>query len=567
MAVSKLSMPDYKNVSPDMTQLLRELDACARHGKHLILFGEPGTGKESLTYRFYSQYKSSQEATKTPWLKFNCAGISSQSAVSLLFGHVKGAFTGAVEDHIGLFAQAKGGVLFLDEIGDLAEDVQPMLLRALEAGEAWAMGAKAPYDVRDVVVVAATERPRGSLREALLNRFTHSLDVPSLSQRLEELPDAIQFHAARVMRTKRPPVASWHETDGLGKSIESVLTKFCEAAIIQAEKFRWPGNFRTLRSAIEMSILLAGVDKGRGEFLKQCCDGFCKYSLLGNDRTRSHPPKHDTGPAVEEDSELLNHVILALPESSRSECKRVTRFLQEQGTLKFKRRSFDHCVSGEVRTVQKKLKALALGGVLVRSGNKGELYHLSGQPVTSGTNKHFLPLPLDVDYPEDHEETLEILRKLLHESRNVFLAGNRGAGKTTCAQAVGLLLAEQRPVHYYPFGGGGLKRFLQILDQEIQERGIATQSVIKTGKKIQAHEQVISMSHAIAQLFPTHSKPILILDSVDVLESEGKGDALRAMLQFWEGITFLLVGKAPELKLLESMADNLAELELSGFGK
>ncbi|MFM8497310.1 MAG: sigma 54-interacting transcriptional regulator, partial [Planctomycetia bacterium] len=164
--------------------------AIARVGRvdcSVLITGETGSGKEEVARAIHATGARS----KHPFVAINCAGIVSTLAESLLFGHEKGSFTGADETSTGAFRAAEGGILFLDEIGELPLDLQPKLLRALELREVAPVGATRPVKV-DVQVIAATNRDLhrevavGRFREDLLNRLnTIHITVPPLRDRRE----------------------------------------------------------------------------------------------------------------------------------------------------------------------------------------------------------------------------------------------------------------------------------------------------------------------------------------------------------------------------------------------
>src|SRR5690606_7842652 len=159
---------------------------------------------------------------------------------SILFGHEKGAFTGATEKHVGKFVEANSGTLFLDEIGDLPLDVQVKLLRAVQEGEVDAVGAKAPIKV-DIRLISATHRDLiqrvkdGQFREDLYYRLNvFPILVPALRERPEDIPLLVQHFIARLGKS---------ETGGRVKGIAS-------NALAMLEGYDWPGNIRQLENAI-----------------------------------------------------------------------------------------------------------------------------------------------------------------------------------------------------------------------------------------------------------------------------------------------------------------------------
>jgi len=184
-----------------------------------------------------------------PFVALNCAALPEELVEAELFGHVRGAFTGAVRDHPGLFQAAHGGTLFLDEVGDLPMAAQAKLLRALEEGMVWRVGATQPTPT-NVRIVGATNRrlpdrvAQGSFRDDLLYRLDIvGIHVPPLRERREDvLPLAIHFVSQFAARYRRP------------------VTDLGDAARRAILSYDWPGNVRELRNVIERAVVLAETE-------------------------------------------------------------------------------------------------------------------------------------------------------------------------------------------------------------------------------------------------------------------------------------------------------------------
>ena len=213
----------------------------ARSDSSVLVRGETGTGKELVARAIHEG--SSRAAG--PLVAVNCGALPEHLVESELFGHRKGAFTGADEHRAGLFEVADGGTLFLDEIGELPRSLQSRLLRALESGEIRRVGDNHPITV-DVRVVCATHRAleemvaAGTFREDLLFRInTFEIAIPPLRERLEDLPVLVRH----FVRTQRPQTPA-------------------ELAVVDAEVLevlaghRWPGNIRELANVVEHALVL-----------------------------------------------------------------------------------------------------------------------------------------------------------------------------------------------------------------------------------------------------------------------------------------------------------------------
>jgi len=224
--------------TPVMRRLFGVLARIAAHDAPALVTGESGTGKE-LAARGLHEHSPRADG---PFVAVNCAGIPRDLFESELFGHEKGAFTGADRRQDGAFQRANGGTLFLDELGELALDAQAKLLRALESGEVRRVGGHAP-EFPDVRIVAATNRDlmdmvrRQTFREDLYFRLAVlSVRLPPLSERIDDVP--------LIART----LLSANHPDGA----------ITDAAIRALQDYTWPGNVRELRNVLTRAYVLAG---------------------------------------------------------------------------------------------------------------------------------------------------------------------------------------------------------------------------------------------------------------------------------------------------------------------
>ena len=227
--------------SPALEQVRRLVTRVAGSTAAVLIRGETGTGKELVARAIH---EGSARAAG-PMVAVNCGALPEHLVESELFGHRKGAFTGADEHRAGLFEVADGGTLFLDEIGELPKSLQSRLLRALESGEIRRVGDNHPITV-DVRVVCATHRSleemvrAGEFREDLLFRInTFEIAVPPLRERPEDIPALVQ-HFVREARPQMPPDAQVAD----------------EAALAALAAHAWPGNVRELANAVEHALVL-----------------------------------------------------------------------------------------------------------------------------------------------------------------------------------------------------------------------------------------------------------------------------------------------------------------------
>ena len=222
-------------------EVLKSIDIFAKSSKAVLISGETGTGKELVARALHAE---SPYATR-PIVVVNCAGIAESLLENELFGHEKGAFTGADSQHIGLFETASGGTLFLDEIGELPMPLQPKLLRVLQEGEIRRVGGtkQIPIDVR---VIAATNCVLVEAVEA--GRFRRDL-----YERLKSLH--IQLPALRERRGDIPALAKHFLTKENNCSSQKVADISSEVFLL-FDAYSWPGNIRELEGVIGRAILL-----------------------------------------------------------------------------------------------------------------------------------------------------------------------------------------------------------------------------------------------------------------------------------------------------------------------
>jgi two-component system, NtrC family, response regulator GlrR len=228
--------------SPRMEDLLRQAKLVADSDASVLIFGESGTGKELLARGIHQASRRSAKA----FVAVNCGAIPADLLESELFGHARGAFTGAIQAHKGLFQAADGGTLFLDEIGDMPLPLQVKLLRVLQEAEVRPVGSTQAIPV-DVRVISAThrdldsQRELGLFREDLYYRLNVvSLKLPSLADRREDIPLLAVHFLRRLAERYRKPAPS--------------LAPDAMALLVAAP---WPGNVRQLLNLLEQSVALA----------------------------------------------------------------------------------------------------------------------------------------------------------------------------------------------------------------------------------------------------------------------------------------------------------------------
>jgi DNA-binding NtrC family response regulator len=245
-AAGTLTFKDLRSKSADMDRVIRLGERAAKSTIPVLLEGESGVGKEVIARAI----QGASDRRSKPFVTVNCGALPENLVESILFGHEKGAFTGATERHLGKFVEANGGTLFLDEVGDLPPEAQVKLLRAVQDGEVDSVGAKRPTKV-DVRIISATNQDlidlvkRGIFREDLYYRLNvFPITIPALRVRREDIADLARRFAARFAAEE-------------GKPLRGISAE----AIALLNSYPWPGNVRQLENAIFRAVVLADSDE------------------------------------------------------------------------------------------------------------------------------------------------------------------------------------------------------------------------------------------------------------------------------------------------------------------
>jgi DNA-binding NtrC family response regulator len=297
--------------SPATREVLERVHKVASLPTTVLVTGESGTGKE-LVARMIHRHSETPDG---PFIPVNVAAIPRELVESILFGHEKGAFTGAMRQQIGKFELAHGGTLFLDEIGELKFDLQAKLLRALQEGEIERVGGGKPIKVQFRLIAATNvdlERARreGTFREDLYYRINVvPIRIPPLRERIEDLPELAQFFLTRYNGRFR-------------KNVQG----FATSTLQMLQNYWWPGNIRELENLVERLVATCSHD--------WITDGDLPFELQVADMDRGDDPAHllDRALATFE----RNFIIRAL-ERSKWNVTQTARYLGiPLSTLKFK---------------------------------------------------------------------------------------------------------------------------------------------------------------------------------------------------------------------------------------
>jgi PAS domain S-box-containing protein len=228
--------------SPSLVAVLAKVDRVARTDATVLIAGETGTGKELIARAIHSRGRRSEK----PLVKVNCAALPTGLIESELFGHEKGAFSGALSRRLGRFELANGGTIFLDEVGEMPPDAQVKLLRVIQEQEFERIGGNETIRT-DVRLIAATNRDlhravqEGTFREDLFYRLNvFPVEIPPLRERSDDIPLLVQFFIEKY-------------SVRLDRHVETIAPETLERLVA----YRWPGNIRELQNLVERALILA----------------------------------------------------------------------------------------------------------------------------------------------------------------------------------------------------------------------------------------------------------------------------------------------------------------------
>ncbi len=241
-ASGTLTFADIVTHSPAMERVIDLGKRAAASNIPILIEGESGVGKEMIA----SAIQGTSDRKSKPMITVNCGAIPDNLVESILFGHEKGAFTGAVDKHAGKFQEANGGTLFLDEVGELPQDVQVKLLRALQENEIDPIGSRQPVKV-DFRLISATNRrlidqvKEGAFREDLYYRLNvFPIWIPPLRDRREDIPALVRHFLARFAAEEGKPHVAGVDPD----------------TVAMLQDYAWPGNIRQLENAVFRAVVL-----------------------------------------------------------------------------------------------------------------------------------------------------------------------------------------------------------------------------------------------------------------------------------------------------------------------
>jgi DNA-binding NtrC family response regulator len=286
----RLSFADIITRSETMAGVLRTAQKAAASTIPVLIEGESGVGKELFARAIHG----SGERKSKPFVAVNCGAIPDNLVESILFGHEKGAFTGATERHTGKFLEASGGTLFLDEVSELPLAAQVKLLRALQEGAVEAVGGRKPVKV-DVRIISATNRKLldrvkgGQFREDLFYRLhVLPLTIPPLRMRREDIPHLLRHFLARFCAEENRPI-----------------TGISGDAMARLSQFEWPGNIRQLENAVYRAVVMSESEQlGLADFPLAAAQSPMEAHGQHGEPLIVGPAFHSTAPAMVSGNEI-----------------------------------------------------------------------------------------------------------------------------------------------------------------------------------------------------------------------------------------------------------------------
>jgi formate hydrogenlyase transcriptional activator len=241
-SLSRTGLDEIVGESPALKKVMQQVNLVARTDSTVLILGETGTGKELIARAIHARSRRSAR----PFIRVNCAAIPASLIATELFGHERGAFTGAMQRRLGRFEAADGGTIFLDEIGELPMETQITLLRVLQEREFERVGSSHPVSV-DVRIIAATNRDlkaavsSGTFRQDMFYRLNvFPILVPSLRERASDIPILVKYLVDRY-----------------AQKAGRTFTRIDQQTLELLQAYKWPGNIRELQNVIERAVILS----------------------------------------------------------------------------------------------------------------------------------------------------------------------------------------------------------------------------------------------------------------------------------------------------------------------
>lgn len=314
--------------APATKDLYRQIEIVAPTNYSIILYGESGTGKEVIAKTIHELSSRKDK----PFVAMDCGTLSKELSGSELFGHVKGAFTGALADKEGHFELANGGTLFLDEVGNLSIDIQAALLRVIQERKFKRVGGNKEMDVDVRIIVASNENlqdayQKGKFREDLYHRFNEfSVNLPPLRNRKPDIPAFAEFFLQKT-----------------NEELQKNISGFEEEVIRMFTNYSWPGNLREFRNVVRRAVLLTPGDE------------LVSAKTLPWEITNTNPLTATPEPAQKEQTTITLKKDIGLKgAASKAEYETIMNVLKE---VKFNKKKAAEVLNIDRKTLYNKLKS------------------------------------------------------------------------------------------------------------------------------------------------------------------------------------------------------------------
>jgi two-component system response regulator HydG len=314
--------------APATKDLYRQIEIVAPTNYSIILYGESGTGKEVIAKTIHELSSRKDK----PFVAMDCGTLSKELSGSELFGHVKGAFTGALADKEGHFELANGGTLFLDEVGNLSIDIQAALLRVIQERKFKRVGGNKEMDVDVRIIVASNENlqdayQKGKFREDLYHRFNEfSVNLPPLRNRKQDIPAFAEFFLQKT-----------------NEELQKNISGFEEEVIRMFTNYSWPGNLREFRNVVRRAVLLTPGDE------------LVSAKTLPWEITNTNPLTATPEPAHKEQTTITLKKDIGLKgAASKAEYETIMNVLKE---VKFNKKKAAEVLNIDRKTLYNKLKS------------------------------------------------------------------------------------------------------------------------------------------------------------------------------------------------------------------
>lgn len=568
----------FRIKSPAMKKVYREIEAFAKHGFNCILFGPSGSGKEFLAHHYYKVFRDCHQ-NPGQMFSLNCQSLTSESARSELFGHTRGAFTNAIQERDGIFITAKNGVLFLDEIGELSMDMQTMLLRAIDPGEAQKLGSDKIYKTNNVAIVGATDRPPQELKKQLLYRMGQVIKVPGLEERKEDIPEALYFFINNMFHDRLHIIDRIQklipETDDIqndrrkNKLLQSICRKITDELVPLVEERKWPGNFRSLNSVISSALVRVDLQPEE-DYIKAIKKYFIHYADAEQERWKLKTEEAGFDP------DIMHALDENFSRWRMEEKKHWATLLTGFKESSFLRGDLEDEFDFKSRTLQNRLKALVEAGVISSSGSKGDVYRVAGKipvkkleekPVKIEKEEGTFDLPDTTIKAEEREKEIYEIIGFLEKDTHVFISGNAGAGKTTVAYLLGKVLKKMKSdVYYYELKDEGMNGFIKDLGNFLLQQGFEDVAYLQSNRPFMLHTDAAALSGYINNFFSGKHKPVFLIDNLQMLKSREGLDTLHVMLQYWLDPVFVFMGDKMSNELIFGEKARIVEFRISARG-